>query len=259
MAARYHISPKTNKSGVCNPIITGVCKFGEDTPHFETKALADEKINGDLKNEFGDTSTLSKKKKNSGPIDEDKHAEFLANFMKAEKIIVGETSLSTPNGRDSLLYGFVMTTKLEEAQFAPKGLISRVFKQVALVDLVKLTTVATNDLTDYPMMNASMLKSDDSLEGRPGRVICIDQEGNEHDSITYTDELEETGELQNFATYLSDNNALHSITRNGSSNLKARVQESLSALISKESGEMIKNMNMIVTRSITDSIDFKNK
>lgn len=45
---KYHINDKTGRANICDPVKTGVCKFGSNVPHFQTKDEAKahyEKVN----------------------------------------------------------------------------------------------------------------------------------------------------------------------------------------------------------------------
>jgi len=64
MSKGFHISPKTGRSGVCNPVKTGICQFAEDgvePPHYETKEAAEAVIQETLKAEFGNINPITKK------------------------------------------------------------------------------------------------------------------------------------------------------------------------------------------------------
>lgn len=64
MSKGFHISPKTGRSGVCNPEKTGICQFAEDgvePPHYETKEAAEAVIQETLKAEFGNINPITKK------------------------------------------------------------------------------------------------------------------------------------------------------------------------------------------------------
>lgn len=63
---KYHINPKTGRPNLCNPEKTGVCKYaenGENPPHYDNKADAKAAYEITAKEEFGATTTLSKKSK----------------------------------------------------------------------------------------------------------------------------------------------------------------------------------------------------
>lgn len=64
MSKGFHISPKTGRSGVCDPKVTGICQFAEDgvePPHYSTKDEAESAIQLQLKEEFGDINPITKK------------------------------------------------------------------------------------------------------------------------------------------------------------------------------------------------------
>lgn len=37
MSKRYHINPENGMAGVCNPKVTGICAYGENTPHYDAE------------------------------------------------------------------------------------------------------------------------------------------------------------------------------------------------------------------------------
>lgn len=64
--AKYHINPKTGKPGVCDPKITGVCKYSEDgqePEHYSSELEAEKAYERQGNNEFGATSKMTKKDK----------------------------------------------------------------------------------------------------------------------------------------------------------------------------------------------------
>ena len=59
---KYHVNPETGRPNICNPVKTGVCKYGEDAPHFSSKEEARENVEAVMANTYATAPSTSKLK-----------------------------------------------------------------------------------------------------------------------------------------------------------------------------------------------------
>lgn len=68
--AKYHINPKTGRPNLCDPKVTGVCKYAEDgknPEHYDSKDEAKIAYEKQGNKEFGATATMKKPKTKNNP------------------------------------------------------------------------------------------------------------------------------------------------------------------------------------------------